>query len=136
MEPINEEFRRNLIGQLVPEPDRLDRYRKEMTQMLEKNEQGLRFEKRWTAVMWLYGVALMTAYLLVSGFYHPTPERVWMVGLATMAMVLFCGALMIVRVVVNMTRIELLKELKQIELRLLELDERLRSRSGTTAQEG
>lgn len=97
--------------------------------MLEKNEQGLRFEKRWTAVLWLYGVALMTAFLLVSGFYHPTPERTWMVSLVGMGMVLFYGALMIVRVIVNQTRIELLKELKQIELHVLELDERLRSRA-------
>jgi hypothetical protein len=79
--------------------------------------------------MWLYGVVLMTAYLLISGFYHPTPERVWMVGLATMSMVLFYGALMIVRVIVNTTRIELLKELKQIELHVLEIDERVRSRA-------
>jgi len=129
MEPINEEFRRNLIGQLVPEPGRLERYRQEMTQMLEKNEQGLRRERRWTIVLWLYGVALMTAYLLVSGFYHPTPERSWMAGLAGIAGVLLYGAIMIVRVLVNQARIELLKELKQIELHVLELDERLRSRA-------
>jgi hypothetical protein len=129
MEPINEEFRRNLIGQLVPEPGRLDRYRREMTQMLEKNERGLRFERRFTTVMWLYGVAVMTVFLLVSGFYHPTPERSWMVILVGMGMVLLYGALMIVRVIINQTRVELLKELKQIELHVLELDERLRSRA-------
>ena len=129
MEPVNKDFRRNLIEQLVPEADRLDRYRKEMTQMLDTNERGLRFEKRMTIVIWLFAVAMMTAFLLMSGFYHPTPERSWMVTLTTFAVILLYGAIEIIKHMVNRARVELLKELKQIELRLLELDERLRSAS-------
>jgi undecaprenyl pyrophosphate phosphatase UppP len=127
MEPNDKEFRRGLLEQMSPEPGRLDRYRKEMTQMLDENERGLRRERRWTVVMWLYGIALMTVFLLVSGFYHPTPERIWMVSLTTMAMVLFCGGLELVKHFINRSRVEVLKELKQIELRVLELNERLRS---------
>jgi hypothetical protein len=129
MEPDNKEFRRNLIEQLVPEPGRLDRYRKEMTQMLDQNERGLRFEKWVAGVLWLFGVAMMTAFLLMSGFYHPTPERVWAVSLMTFAVLLLYGAIELVKHFINRARVELLKELKQIELRVLELDERLRSRA-------
>lgn len=129
MEPINNDFRRNLIEQLVPEPGRLERYRKEMTQMLDNNERGLRREKRMTIVLWLFGVTMMTAFLLMSGFYHPTPERSWMATLALFAVTLFYGGLEIIKHFVNRSRVELLKELKQIELRLLELDERLRSKT-------
>ena len=127
MEPSNKDFRRNLIEQLIPEPGRLDRYRKEMAEMLDNNERGLRFEKRMTIVLWLFGVTMMTAFLLMSGFYHPTPERSWMATLALFAVILFYGGLEIIKHFINRSRVELLKELKQIELRMLELDERLRS---------
>jgi hypothetical protein len=127
METNDQEFRRQLLGQMSPEPDRLNQYRKEMAKMIEENERGLRFERRFAAVLWLYGVAIFTAYLLMSGFYHPTPERVWMVGLVSIGSVLFYGAIELVKHFINRSRVEVLKELKQLELRLLELDERLRS---------
>jgi hypothetical protein len=129
MEPTKQEFRRNLIEQLVPEPGRLDRYRKEMTKMLDENERGLRREKRMTVILWLFAVTMMTAFLLMSGLYHPTPERVWFASLTSFAVILLYGAIEIVKHFINRARVELLKELKQIELRLLELDERLRSRA-------
>ena len=128
MEPNDKEFRRVLLEQMSPEPDRLDRYRKEMTQMLDNNERGLRLEKRMTIVLWLFGVTMMTAFLLMSGFYHPTPERSWMVSLTLMGVTLFYGGLELVKHFINRSRVEVLKEMKQLELRVLELDERLRSR--------
>ena len=127
MEPNEQQFRRNLLEQLVPEPGRLDRYRQEMTKMLEENERGLRKERRFTAVLWIYGVTIFTAYLLVSGFYRPTPERVWLVGLISIGSVLFYGAIELVKHFINRSRVEILKELKQLELRVLEIDERLRA---------
>lgn len=128
MEPNEQEFRRNLLGQLVPEPGRLERYRQEMTKMLEENERGLRFERRVVTVLWLYGVTIFTAYLLVSGFYHPTPERVWLVCLISIGSILFYGAIELVKHFINRSRVEILKELKQLELRMVELDERLQAR--------
>ncbi|HET6882392.1 MAG TPA: hypothetical protein VFI31_19660 [Pirellulales bacterium] len=125
METNDQEFRQGLLGQLSPETDRLNHYRKEMTNMIEENERGLRREKRWIVVLWLYGVAIFTAYLLISGFYHPTPERVWIVGLVSMGSVLFYGGLELLKHFINRSRVEILKELKQLELRVLELDERV-----------
>lgn len=129
MEPNDKEFRRNLLEQMVPEPGRLERYRQEMTKMLDNNERGLRLEKRITIVLWLFGVAMMTAFLLMSGFYHPTPERTWMVMLALYAVILFYGGLEIIKHFINRSRVEVLKELKQLELHVLELDERLRQKA-------
>lgn len=97
--------------------------------MLDDNERGLRRERRWTTVLWLYAVALMTVFLLVSGLYHPTPERSWMASLTGMGVVLFYGGLELLKHFINRSRVEVLKEMKQLELRVLELDERLRTRA-------
>lgn len=48
-----------------------------------------------------------------------------MATLTMFAVILLYGAIEIVKHFINRSRVELLKELKQIELRLLELDERL-----------
>ncbi|HWB10079.1 MAG TPA: hypothetical protein VG826_12680 [Pirellulales bacterium] len=124
---LNDEFRRNLLGQLAPEQERLERYRQEVTLMLDKNERGLRREKWFMTVIWGFGVTLMTVFLLVSGLWHPTPERSWLVCLAMFAMVLVSGALEIVKHFINRGRVEILKEVKQLELRVLEIDQRLKS---------
>lgn len=129
METNDQEFRRELLGQMSPEPDRLQHYRQEMKKMLDDNERGLRRERRWTTVLWLYAVALMTVFLLVSGLYHPTPERSWMASLTGMGVVLFYGGLELLKHFINRSRVEVLKEMKQLELRVLELDERLRTRA-------
>lgn len=127
MEPNEEEFRRNLLEQLVPEPGRLDRYRQEMTEMLGKNERGLRREKWGMIAIWFFGITMMLLFLMFSGLVHPTPERTWMATLAFFSLLLLYGAIEIVKHFINRSRVEILKELKQLQLRLLEIDERLRT---------
>lgn len=126
METNDREFRRELLGQMSPAPDRLAQYRQEMKNMLDQNERGLRREKRGMIAAWFFGVAMMVLFLLLSGFWHPTPERSWMATLASFAMLLLYGALEIIKHFINRSRVEILKELKQLELKVLELDERLR----------
>jgi hypothetical protein len=129
MESQDEGFRDRLLAHQAPAPDQLLKHRKEMQTMLERNERGLRREKWVTGILWLYAVAFTTAFLMVSGMWHTTPERVWFSMLAMVGFIDLFGAIEIVKLFVNRSRVEVLKEVKQLEMQVLELQELLRGRT-------
>ena len=120
-------LRDRLLEQHVPEPSRLATYREEVRVMLEKNQRNLRRQAIFASVMWVFIVLTTTAYLVISGFSNPPPERGWMIGLATCAVVMLGGAVELVKLFVNSSRVELLKELKRLELEILELKEAVKA---------
>src|SRR5207248_4672022 len=73
-------LRDRLLSQQAPRPagpERLAAYRKEIQAMLDQNEKGLRREKRFVTVLWLYLVALATVFLVIGGTRPNTPLGVW-----------------------------------------------------------
>jgi hypothetical protein len=125
----NETLRDRLLAQHVPGPEKLARYQKEVAAMLDRNERGLRREKWGMWLLWGFAVAYLVVFLLLSGFWQPTPERTWFCVLAGAGLLVLCGAVEIVKHFINRARIELLKELKRLELEVLHLRESLPGRT-------
>ncbi len=127
MEHRSESIRELLLSRL-PQPENLAAYREEVKCLLEKNEKALR-QNKWTVRrVWIFVIAVSIPLLFVAGAHFNTPQGNWFLGLVCF-WVLF-GAIEIAKYDHNQGRVELLKELKQIQLQVLELHALL-SKGGT-----
>ena len=124
-------LRESLLAQQAPDPDRFARYRKEIQMTLEQNERGLRRERRYVIVLWLYLVALCTGFMIIGGMHATTTLGVWF-GVLACFWFLF-GAVELLKHFINRARVDVLKEVKGLELRILELQDQLRQRDGGAA---
>jgi type VI protein secretion system component VasF len=114
-----------LLALRQPSEDSLTRYRKEVTTMIERERKRLKFEAICAVVLWLFLVALIVPWLMVASHYPLTPPRVWF-GFALMFMALY-GAMEMLKVFINRARVDVLKEVKEAELRVLEAISRQRA---------
>ena len=90
--------------------------------MLEQNEKTLRRQKWYAGVLWIYAVLLTTAFLILSGFLNTPPGIV----MSFFGVVLLLGAAVeLLKYFLNRGRVEMLKEVKRLEILLLEIQERL-----------
>jgi hypothetical protein len=133
MGPNPDSLRERLLAQHVPPARKLEEYRKEVQTMLDRNEKTLRREKWYASALWFYVVACATAFLVWMG----TSTADWM-GAKTAAVVSVGAFLLFVYIAaavellkhfINRSRVEMLKEVKGLEMQLLELREALRTRS-------
>jgi hypothetical protein len=113
-EPISE-----LLLSRLPQSANFLAYHKEVTSLLAENEKKLRRNK-WTVVrVWIFVVAVSAPFLWMAGTHFNTAEGNWFLGLVGF-WVLF-GAIEIANYERKQGRVELLKELKLIELQILQL---------------
>lgn len=118
MEHRGESIGEQLLSRL-PRPANLAAYQAEVISLLAKNEKALRRNK-WTVVrVWIFVVAVAGPFLWMAGRHFNTPQGNWFLGLACFWILL--GAIEIAKYVAHQGRVELLKELKQIQLQVLEL---------------
>ena len=123
----NESISELLLSRL-PQSEGLAAYQKEVTLLLAENEKKLRRNK-WTVVrVWIFVVVVSAPFLWMAGTHFNTPEGNWFLGLVGF-WVLF-GAMEIAKYEHNQGRVELLKELKQVQLQILQLHALL-SKGGT-----
>ncbi len=111
------------IGELLlsrlPRPANLPAHEIELKSLLEKNEKKLR-QHRWTVRrIWIFVIAVSIPSLWMAGAHFNTSQGNWFLG-AVFFWVLF-GAIEIAKYDQNQSRFELLKELKQLQLQVLEL---------------
>lgn len=123
----NENLRDRLLAQHVAEPDKLARYRKEMEVMLERNEKVLQREKWYASTIWLVVVTTSVPFLVYGGYHADEPRSAFWAA-AACVWFLF-GGIELIKHFINRTRVEQLKELKRIELEVLELREALQGRT-------
>ncbi len=124
MESQHEGLREGLLAQSEPDSERLSVYRKEMKAMLEKNEKTLRTQKWYASGMWVFVVLMTTAFLILGGMQKNAPVGVL---LGTFTCILLIGAAVeLLKYFLNRTRFELIKEMKGLEVQLLEIKEKLR----------
>jgi hypothetical protein len=123
MERERNSLRERLLDRAAPAADRLAAYRKEVRKMIEKKEKALNRERRVTSVMWIFLVVLCTVFLFVAG-QREGDVRLWF-GIQACFWFLF-GAVFVLRYFLNRNRLEFLKEIKSLELRVAELAERIR----------
>ncbi|HUK15974.1 MAG TPA: hypothetical protein VLW65_06145 [Bryobacteraceae bacterium] len=115
MESSNEGMRDRLLSRL-PQPGNLADYRNEVGALLEKNEKRFRREKWYSGALWVYAVLLGTAFLwLGADTRHATT-----LGFYAIFALIF-GAVELLKHFINRSRVELLKEIKQVQLQVLEL---------------
>jgi hypothetical protein len=121
-----EPLRERLLAQFEPDRGKLATYQKEVQAMLEKNERTLRWQKWYAGVIWIFVVFLGTGFLVLGGLRGDTPVGAW---LGIFACFLLIGAAVeMVKYFINRSRVEVLKEVKGLELQLLEIKEHLQQR--------
>ena len=118
----HDSLRDQLLAQGEPAREKIVRYQQEIQTMLEQNERRLRIEKWGMIALWLFAVAFMTVCLVLVGYLGKAPE---LTLLAFAFLLLLCGGIEIVKHFINRSRVEVLKELKGLELQVHALEERL-----------
>lgn len=133
MESKPDSLRDRLLMQHIPQANKIEEYRKGVQAMLEHNEIRLRREKWFVTVFWLMVVPCLTAFLLWMGLANPLGMNAMSLAFTSMAasvaVMFFYGAMELLKHFVNRSRVEILKEVKGIEMQLLELREELRGRN-------
>lgn len=123
----NESISELLLSRL-PQSANLAAYQKEVTSLLAENEKKLRRNK-WTVVrVWIFVVVVSAPFLWMAGTHFNTAEGNWFLGLVGLWVLL--GAIEIAKYEHKQSRVELLKELKLVQLQILQLHA-LCSASGT-----
>ena len=124
-----ESLRERLLRQHVPEPEKLANYRKETQAMLEREERRLRFYGLFTAAIWIMVVVMGMMFALVAGWSGEKPTKVYFsIGIMLMTLLLG-GAVQLVAVFIGRARLEVVKDIKGLELRLIELETLVRDRN-------
>lgn len=118
MEQRNDELRERLLSKL-PQPENLPRFQEETASLMARHARAL-FWERWTAniTVWigcaLYFVAISTWAQKLNASQRMGIE----VGAA---LFLFTGAMQGLRYWVSRSKVDILKEIKQVQLQVLEL---------------
>lgn len=124
-----DDLRDRLLGQATPDPDRLEAYREGVRSMLERNERGLRRERMFVPLIWGFVVFMVVAFSYLGQSRPERPAGVYF-GLGLMLSFLaIWGAVELLKHFINRARVEILKEIKGIEMRLLEIEARLGERT-------
>jgi len=126
MDKKPETLRERLLAQFEPDRDKLATYRKEVQAMLEKNERTLRLQKWYAGSIWIFVILMGTCFMTLGGLYNDKPASIWL-GLSACFFV-SAFSLELVKYFINRSRVEVLKEVKGLELQLLEIKERLQQR--------
>jgi hypothetical protein len=125
MENKSESLRERLLAQFEPDCEKLATYRKEIQAMLEKHEQTLRFQKRQAdrmvigAFFGLIGIGFVT----LAGLLWGDPFGAWLGFVACFTVI--GASVELVKYYIERSRVEVLKEVKGLELQLLEIKEQL-----------
>jgi hypothetical protein len=126
MEQRTESIRELLLSRL-PEPKDLPAYRNEVASLLAKHEKAFFWEK-WSVYVGYYGGCAFAAWVLLG----PGKQFLGKPGgllIEVLGFVAFmAGAVGILKLFIYRSRIEFLKEVKQVQLQVLELQASLRER--------
>jgi hypothetical protein len=128
MNKPDDSLRNRLLSQYVPEPGKLASYRKEIDAMFEHEERWLRCEAWISSLSWIWAVLLGTAFALVAGSARDQPAKVYFSIGVMLLLLIVAGAVEMLKLVINRARLEVVKDLKGLELRLAEIEGRLAAR--------
>jgi hypothetical protein len=114
-------LRGGLLAQVEPDREKFARYRVEVDAMLEQKEKSLRRQYWYAASSWVFAVLLATAFVVVGAVSGDSPRWFWpaMTGM----ILLIAAAVELVKYFLNRARLELLREIKRVELSILERGE-------------
>jgi hypothetical protein len=123
---MRDELGKALLEQLGPAPGSLEPYRRKVAAMIEKRERDVRRDRWVTGIVWATVVLLATSFNLVAGFRYDFVGPMKGLWLAVQACFwLLFGAVLLLRHFAVRNHVELLKELKGLEMRVIEIQEHL-----------
>ncbi|MGB6746345.1 MAG: hypothetical protein WBE38_22025 [Terracidiphilus sp.] len=124
MEKQNDSLRDRLLAHL-PQPENLAAYREETASLLAKHEKAL-FWERWLARTFIFlGVGVFWLAISSWGRHLNTDQRAGLYMGA--ALMYFGGAINELGYRISHSKVYLLKELKQVQLQILELQASLKA---------
>lgn len=118
METRDDRIRERLLSHL-PQPANLVAYREEVATMLEKKEKALRRERRVLIELWVFVIALSVVFLWLGGQRMDTAKGPYFVSLACFWFLF--GMVYFVAHSINRSKVDILKEVKQVQVQVLEL---------------
>ncbi len=124
----DERLRRALLER-APDPSELGDYRRKVEAMIEEKERRLR-RGTWGNMIG-YAAALLTSIvLMIAGgvWFDGQLKQVWL-GVTACYFMVFASALQFIHLI-NWTRLHTEKDLKAIEMRVIEIQQRLDGRRG------
>jgi hypothetical protein len=122
MEKQNESMRERLLAHL-PQPENLAAYREETASLLAKHEKALFWENRMPSIV--FSVSAI-AILIADRFWAQKIDQVVWFGVG---LLIFAGALTDLRYRIDRSKVDTLKEVKQVQLQILELQASLQKRN-------
>jgi hypothetical protein len=123
MEQRNDSIRTRLLARL-PQPENVAAYREETASLLAKHARAMFWEKVTARTMALIGVAV---FMLVNSNWGFKLDRNQAVVLDVIAGVFyFLGAIYELGCQISRSKVDLLKEVKQVQLQVLELQASLK----------
>jgi len=123
----NESMRDRLLARL-PQPENLAAYREETAVLLAKHERALFWEK-WTGYLILI-VAVVAMQASFIGWSHNFDQRVVQFLAIVAGLLILSAAFDGVRQFIYRNQVNLLKEVKQVQLQILEVQASLSKRDG------
>jgi len=122
-----DKLRTQLLAAAADGSARSQQYEREVHTMLADLEKRVRFEKRIVVVQWIFIVLMTTAFMLIGGYKHETMTGLWF-GIQGIFWFLF-GAVFLLMARFSQMQLELLKEIKRVELTALEVKEQLSAKA-------
>jgi hypothetical protein len=119
-------LRNQLLDAAAERPARHTQYQQEVQIMLSDLEKKVRMEGRMVVAQWIFVVFLATAFMLIGGYKHETMTGMWFV-LQGIFWFLF-GAVFLLMHRFSQLNLVLLKEIKRVELTVLELKESMQAK--------
>jgi hypothetical protein len=127
----NESISERLLSRL-PRPANMADYQASVASLLAENERKLRRNKLTVVRVWLFIIMVSVPFLWMAGTHFNTAEGNWFLGLAGFWVLL--GAIEIAKYEHHQGRVEILRELKQIQFQILDLNAKL-GKDGTPIPE-
>ena len=126
MEQRNESMRERLLARL-PQPENLAAYREETTSLLAKHERAQFWEKWSTEV--LAFCALGVFFMISSTWGQRLGRNTTVASYAIVGIFFFMSQMWRLQYNLNRNQVNLLKEVKQVQLQVLELQASLKKES-------
>jgi hypothetical protein len=117
MEKQNDSIRERLLVHL-PRPENLAAYREETASLLAKHEKALFWEKLPGTVVSAAAITLLIANMFLSHKIGAAVSQTMWFGIGILY---FMGITTGLRYQINRSKVDLLKEIKQVQLQVLEL---------------
>lgn len=126
MEKGNESMRERLLARL-PQPENREVYREETAALMARYERALFWERASGRMVILLGIGIFMFANNHTWTWGPKLDT-HVAGFldAIAAVVFFTGAIMLVGYSISRNKVDLLKEVKQVQLQMLELQASLR----------